>query len=366
MTAVDIRHVTRRYGDLLAVDDVSLQIDSGEFFTLLGPSGCGKTTLLRLIAGFEAADGGQIFLDRQDMADIAPEQRALHTVFQSYALFPHMTVADNIAFPLRMRAAERGAIRARVQRALADVRLPQMAARYPDELSGGQRQRVAIARTLVDEPKLLLLDEPLAALDLKLREQMRVELIKLQRQLGITFVYVTHDQSEALAMSQRIAVMNEGRLIQIDTPAAIYEFPQTRFVADFIGHCNLLAATVAALDAGSVQLDITGVGAIAARIDRPLQIGQRGVLALRPEKLHIAAAADQAAGNCLSAVIRQQLYLGDVTRYLLEVRADVTLEVLLPNATADHSNRLAVGDRVAVGWPPDAGWFIEAEEDSNA
>ena len=244
MALLEIRNVTRRFGDFTAVDGVSLGIEAGQFFTLLGPSGCGKTTLLRMIAGFDLPDGGSIFLNGEDLSNRPPEERPVRTVFQSYALFPHMTVEGNVAFPLKMAKTPAGQIGAKVAEALADVRLTGFGKRYPHELSGGQKQRVAIARALVTHPTVLLLDEPLAALDAKLREEMQFELINLQKEVGITFVYVTHDQTEALALSHRIAVMNAGRVEQEDEPSRIYGFPRTRFVADFIGHCNLLSGPV--------------------------------------------------------------------------------------------------------------------------
>src|SRR6187399_3320107 len=262
MALLEIRNVTRRFGDFSAVDGVSLGIEAGQFFTLLGPSGCGKTTLLRMIAGFDLPDGGSIFLNGEDLSARPPEDRPVRTVFQSYALFPHMTVEGNVAFPLKMAKTPAGQIGAKVAEALADVRLTGFGKRYPHELSGGQKQRVAIARALVTHPTVLLLDEPLAALDAKLREEMQIELINLQKEVGITFVYVTHDQTEALALSHRIAVMNKGKVEQVDEPSKIYGFPRTRFVADFIGHCNLLSGPVIANADGVVTVDVAGLGAV--------------------------------------------------------------------------------------------------------
>src|SRR5437763_3449527 len=244
MALLEIQGVTRRFGDFTAVDNVTLSIEAGEFFTLLGPSGCGKTTLLRMIAGFDLPDGGRILLSGKDLADTPPEARPVRTVFQSYALFPHMTVEGNVAFPLRMAKTPDREIAAKIDAALQDVRLTGFAKRMPQELSGGQKQRVAIARALVTHPTVLLLDEPLAALDAKLREEMQIELINLQKEVGITFVYVTHDQTEALALSHRIAVMSKGRVEQVDEPSRIYGFPRTRFVADFIGHCHLFSGAL--------------------------------------------------------------------------------------------------------------------------
>src|SRR5690348_12006682 len=228
MALLEIRNVTRHFGDYIAVDNVSISVEPGEFFTLLGPSGCGKTTLLRMIAGFDLPDSGQILLDGKDMVGTPPEKRPVHTVFQTYALFPHMTVADNIAFPLKMAGKTAQEIKARVQEALDDVRLSNFGTRFPHELSGGQKQRVALARGLVNRPRLLLLDEPLGALDAKLREEMQIELINLQKEVGVTFVFVTHAQDEALALSHRIAVMNRGNVEQIDEPSKIYGFPRNR------------------------------------------------------------------------------------------------------------------------------------------
>jgi spermidine/putrescine transport system ATP-binding protein len=240
MALLEIRNVTRRFGTFEAVKNVSFEVNAGEFFTLLGPSGCGKTTILRMIAGFDLPDEGSIVLDGVDLKETPPEKRPIHTVFQSYALFPHMTVVDNVAFPLKMAGASADDIRSKVKATLDLVHLSEKGDQYPHELSGGQKQRVALARSLVNRPRLLLLDEPLGALDAKLREQLQVELMSLQRDVGITFVFVTHSQAEALALSHRIAVMNAGRIEQLDEPSKIYGFPNNRFVADFIGNCNLL------------------------------------------------------------------------------------------------------------------------------
>ena len=291
MSLLEIRNVTRRFGDFTAVDGVSLEIEAGEFFTLLGPSGCGKTTLLRMIAGFDLPDGGSIFLNGEDLSNRPPEERPVRTVFQSYALFPHMTVEGNVAFPLKMAKTPAGEIGAKVAEALADVRLTGFGKRYPHELSGGQKQRVAIARALVTHPTVLLLDEPLAALDAKLREEMQFELINLQKEVGITFVYVTHDQTEALALSHRIAVMNAGRVEQKDEPSRIYGFPRTRFVADFIGHCNLLSGPVSGNANGIVTVEVAGLGAVRVAASSTLAPGRPGTVALRPEKIRIAAAS---------------------------------------------------------------------------
>src|SRR5258705_11598923 len=284
MALLEIQDVTRRFGDFTAVDRVTLAIEAGEFFTLLGPSGCGKTTLVRMIAGFDLPDGGHILLNGEDLTGRPPEARPVRTVFQSYALFPHMTVEGNVAFPLKMAKAPPAEINRKIAEALEDVRLTGFGKRFPHELSGGQKQRVALARALVTHPTVLLLDEPLAALDAKLREELQIELIKLQKEVGITFIYVTHDQTEALALSHRIAVMNAGHVEQEDEPSRLYGFPKTRFVADFIGHCNLLSGPVTANAEGIVTIDVASLGPVRVAADTSIAMGSPGTLALRPEK----------------------------------------------------------------------------------
>lgn len=359
MAQLELRNITRRFGDFTAADDISLQIESGEFFTLLGPSGCGKTTLLRMIAGFDVPDRGAVLLDGKDITHTPPEKRPVHTVFQSYALFPHLSVFDNIAFPLRMAGVDAKSIAPRVHKALADVRLEGMAERYPDALSGGQKQRVAIARALINRPKLLLLDEPLAALDLKLREQMQIELINMQKEIGITFVYVTHDQGEALALSHRIAVMNHGRIVQIGEPSRIYEFPDSRFVADFIGTCNLLEAEVIGRDGDSIRAQVRGVGDVRAGTHDGANAGARGAIALRPEKVRIdmklTASADE---NLFAGTVHDVLYLGDVSVYRVETAQGGIVEALLPNAAARGAKIFDIGDAVQIAWHWEAGHFL--------
>jgi spermidine/putrescine transport system ATP-binding protein len=359
MALLEIRNVTRRFGDFTAVDNVSLSIEAGEFFTLLGPSGCGKTTLLRMLAGFDAPDAGRIELDGRDMADIPPEARDVHTVFQSYALFPHMTVEENIAFPLKMAKVPHERIGARVEEVLEDVRLTGMGRRYPNELSGGQRQRVAVARALINRPKLLLLDEPLAALDAKLKESVQLELIALQKEIGITFIYVTHDQGEALALSHRTAVMNHGRVEQVDEPSRIYGYPKNRFVADFIGQCNLLEGEVKSRAGERMTMALDGIGEVTA-IDTENDLpGTRGVLALRPEKVAIGASLPEDPElNRFQGQVHDFLYLGDVTVYIVELASGTRVEALLPNSAAGRAKFFEPGDRVEVGWRFDAGHFL--------
>jgi spermidine/putrescine transport system ATP-binding protein len=359
MALLEIEEVSRRFGDFTAVDRVSLAIEAGEFFTLLGPSGCGKTTLLRMIAGFDLPDGGTIRLNGEDLADRPPEARPVRTVFQSYALFPHMTVEGNIAFPLQMARTPAAQIPGKVAEALEDVRLTGFGHRFPHELSGGQKQRVAIGRALVTRPTVLLLDEPLAALDAKLREEMQIELINLQKEVGITFIYVTHDQTEALALSHRIAVMNKGRVEQLDEPSRIYSYPRTRFVADFIGTCNLLSGPVLASEGGIVTLDVAGLGPVRVAADAAVVKGGTGAIALRPEKIRLqAAGAGFAEDNRFRGTVSEFLYQGDVTVYIVTTSGGARTEALLANSAAGRTKFFEVDDPVEIGWPAAAGHYI--------
>jgi spermidine/putrescine transport system ATP-binding protein len=356
---LDIQRVTRRFGDFTAVDDVSLAIEAGEFFTLLGPSGCGKTTLLRMIAGFDLPDAGRILLNGKDLADTPPERRPVRTVFQSYALFPHMTVEGNVAFPLQMTRAPASERKARIEGALEDVRLTGFNKRYPHELSGGQRQRVAIARALVTHPTMLLLDEPLAALDAKLREDLSIELINLQKEVGIAFVYVTHDQSEALALSHRIAVMNRGRVEQLDEPSKIYGFPRSRFVADFIGHCNLFSGPIASREGDVVAVDVDGLGRVRVGVHGESANVANGTVAVRPEKIRIAAGAPEGTPeNHFRGNVEDLLYTGDVTVYRVSTQGGAKVEALLANSQSGRAKFFEVGDAVEMSWPVAAGHFI--------
>ncbi|MCL4687691.1 MAG: ABC transporter ATP-binding protein [Burkholderiales bacterium] len=359
MPLLEIKGVTRRFGDLVAVDGVSLAIEAGEFFTLLGPSGCGKTTLLRMIAGFDEPDQGALFLDGRPLAGIPPEKRPVHTVFQSYALFPHMTVAGNIAFPLEMAGKPREEIARRVAETLALVHLEEKGEAYPHELSGGQKQRVALARGLVNRPRLLLLDEPLGALDAKLREEMQVELINLQRDVGVTFVFVTHAQQEALALSHRIAVMNRGRVEQLDTPERLYTAPASRFVADFIGKINLVDVEVTGNAHGRAGLRSPALGDLAAEPGNGAMPGERGVLALRPELVRVAARGETVdLRNRFPGTVRELLYLGDVTLYKVQLEAGPVIEALLANSAPGRARLFKAGDAVTVAWRHDAGVFL--------
>jgi spermidine/putrescine transport system ATP-binding protein len=359
MALLEIQDVTRRFGDFTAVDRVSLSIEAGEFFTLLGPSGCGKTTLLRMIAGFDLPDGGRILLGGEDLAARPPEGRPVRTVFQSYALFPHMTVEGNVAFPLKMAKTAPREIAGKIAEALEDVRLTGFGKRFPHELSGGQKQRVAIARALVTHPTVLLLDEPLAALDAKLREEMQIELINLQKEVGITFVYVTHDQTEALALSHRIAVMNKGHVEQLDAPSRIYSFPTTRFVADFIGTCNLFAGPVSANEAGLVTVDVEGLGRVRVAATPDVVTGTPGAIALRPEKILLGAKAPAAAAdNHFRGTVSDFLYHGDVTVYIVTTPGGAKVEALSANSAAGRTKFFEVGDDVELSWPAAAGHYL--------
>jgi spermidine/putrescine transport system ATP-binding protein len=359
MALLELRNVTRRFGSLEAVKNVSLAIEAGEFFTLLGPSGCGKTTILRMIAGFDAPDEGDILLDGQSLSGVPPEQRPLHTVFQSYALFPHMTVAGNVAFPLEMAGRPKDEIRRRVGEALELVHLVAKAESFPHEISGGEKQRVALARGLVGRPRLLLLDESLGALDAKLREQMQIELIALQRQVGIAFVFVTHAQDEALALSHRVAVMRAGRIEQCDEPDRLYTQPANRFVADFIGKVNLIDVEVLAASKVLLALRAPGLGEIAASDPRPLRAGESGTFALRPELIRIFGRKESAdLKNRFEGKVKELLYLGDVTLYKVELANGFVIEALMPNAAPGRAKFHEVGDPVAVCWRHDAGLYL--------
>jgi putative spermidine/putrescine transport system ATP-binding protein len=325
--AVRLSGIRRNYGEVAAVAGVDLDIATGEFFTMLGPSGSGKTTTLRVIAGFERPDAGHVELDGVDVTGVAPSQRNVNTVFQDYALFPHMSVLDNVEYGLRVRGIRRAERRAKARDVLERVRLPNVGSRRPSELSGGQRQRVALARSIVNSPSLLLLDEPLGALDLKLRQEMQVFLKELQRELGITFVYVTHDQEEALTMSDRLAVFNNGRIEQIGTPAEVYEHPETEFVADFVGVSNVLERG-----------------------------GRR--FTIRPEK--IAMGGEDGAGE--PGVVREVVYVGMVTRYVVDLDGGGTLVVVQQNLETSSQQALeARGRRVRLSWRPEHTYEIGKE-----
>ena len=348
---IQIRNVVKRFpGGTTAVDDISFDIGQNEFFALLGPSGCGKTTLLRMIAGLETPTEGQIIIDGEDMAFTPPNQRPVNMVFQSYAVFPHMSVLQNVEYGLMVTGTPRAETTKRAKEALEMVQLGHLGERRPDQLSGGQRQRVALARALVKRPKVLLLDEPLSALDAKLREAMQLELARLQKTVGITFIIVTHDQDEALSMADRIAVMNAGSVSQIATPVALYEAPASRFVADFIGKVNLIDADVTGAKGKEVACKAKGLGDILVPSNHPAK--GKVTLAVRPEKLTLAATEPKKAGLIkLSGKVRDVSYYGD-TSHVIVTAGGLELSVNVQN-DARRSSIIARGQNVWVSWAPD-------------
>jgi len=347
---VVIAHLSKRFGSVVAVDDLNLSIDGGEFITLLGPSGSGKSTTLMMIAGFDHPDRGEIYIGAQPVVRIPPHRREIGMVFQNYALFPHMTVAENVTFSLKQRRIAKSEMSARLAETLEIVRLRGYETRFPRQLSGGQQQRVALARAIIFRPRVLLMDEPLSALDKQLREELQFEIKRLHRQLGITFIYVTHDQREALIMSDRIAVMREGRLEQLGTPTDLYDRPATRFVATFIGESNLLVGAVTAIGADRITVNIGSV-AVSAISNGRHAIGARATLSIRPEKIVIreSAVTPRAADlNVLPAQIRDVTFVGEMNRYVLDLAPGATI-------VAKQEHRYGVltkepGERVMVEW----------------
>ncbi len=326
--------VTKRFAGFAAVDGLSLDIQENEFFALLGPSGCGKTTLLRLLAGFEIPDDGRILLAGEDLSAVPPYRRPVNMMFQSYALFPHLSVENNIAFGLRQDGLERNEIAARVAEMLALVKLEAFAKRKPHQLSGGQRQRVALARSLVKRPRVLLLDEPLAALDRRLREDTRFELMELQSKLKLSFVIVTHDQEEAMTVADRIGVMNHGRLVQVGVPAEIYEQPNSRWVADFVGDVNLIEGRVVSIDGDHVVAESADIPVLHVKHNQPLRPGNTIWIALRPEKVRIAREPPPSMEqNCLAGQVWDIGYLGDVSIYKVRAKSGLEMKAAVSNVT---------------------------------
>ncbi len=373
MPEADVRldRVTKRYGDVTAVDDMTLEVREGEFFSLLGPSGCGKTTTLRMIGGFEEVTAGTVELGGQDVTDLPPFKRATNTVFQNYALFPHLSVFENIAFGLRRRKTPTSDIRHQVAFMLKLVELPGYEERMPNQLSGGQQQRVALARALVNNPRVLLLDEPLGALDLKLRKQMQVELKRIQSEIGITFIFVTHDQDEAMTMSDRIAVMRHGRIEQLGAPEELYERPQTGFVAGFLGVSNLLDGEVSGRDGDLVEIRLPDGAVVRAPADATngatsVQVG------IRPEKLRVVARETDAAApdattntNALDGTVLDASYIGVSTQYLIETTDGHKLTVYAQNLeTSGAIGTLADGEAVRLTWNPRHTFVIDRLERS--
>ena len=353
--SVRLRGVSKRFGDLTAVREMDLDIPRGEFFTMLGPSGCGKTTTLRMIAGFEEPSDGTVLLDGEDVTGLPPFKRATNTVFQTYALFPHLSVERNVAFGLQRKRVSKEEIRRRVSEELERVGLAAHANRKPRQLSGGQQQRVALARALVNRPAVLLLDEPLGALDLKLRKQLQVELKRIQQDVGITFVYVTHDQEEALTMSDRIAVMNHGVIEQLGEPEEIYERPRTTFVAGFIGVSNLMPGEVVSTGTGTAELRLDA-GVTVRTGAAGVSVGERAHAVVRPEKLQLrrvnGAAPDGRAS--VDGQVESSLYMGTATQVIVRLTDDTRMTVLVPNTDEEARRHLpAAGDPARLTWSSD-------------
>jgi putrescine transport system ATP-binding protein len=358
-----IENVTRKFGDFVAVNDVSLDVNRGEIFCLLGGSGSGKTTLLRMLAGFETPTSGKIYIDGQDMSGIPPYERPVNMMFQSYALFPHMSVEKNVAFGLEQERIGRAEIRRRVGEILEIVKMTPYLARKPHQLSGGQRQRVALARALVKRPKLLLLDEPLAALDRKLREHTQFELINIQEQLGVTFIVVTHDQEEAMTLSSRMGVMNHGQIVQVGTPTDIYEFPATRFVADFIGSVNMFEGKLVEDEPDFVRIRCEEAQTtIYVNHGISSAPGATVWVAVRPEKISIArqppAVVDghghgaMPQENVVQGIVKGIAYMGDMSIYLVQTESGKTIRVTLPNTARHTEDRITWDETVYVSWHP--------------
>jgi spermidine/putrescine ABC transporter ATP-binding subunit len=350
---VRFENIEKSFGSFKAVDGVTLDVPNNAFFALLGPSGCGKTTLLRMLAGFEHPTSGRILIDGEDMAGIPPNKRPVNMVFQSYAVFPHMTVRENVGYGLRVSGVPRGEIEPRVEEAIQMVRLDGFADRKPDKLSGGQRQRVALARALVKKPKLLLLDEPLSALDKKLREDMQLELVRLQQEVGISFVIVTHDQDEALSMADLIAVMNRGRVLQVAQPWDLYEEPNCRFVADFIGEMNLFEGRMLSADGGQARLDLKGIGLVDVPWDYPATSDV--ALAVRPEKMRLYREEPELGWVRLPGKVAQVAYFGDNSQVFVETSQAGRVVVLRHNQSRSRDEPYRAGTDCWVAFEPNDG-----------
>ena len=359
---LEFRGVAKRFGTIQAVADVSLDIKKGEFYSLLGPSGCGKTTMLRIAAGFEEPDRGRVLLDGRDITELPPNKRKVNTIFQSYALFPHLTVRENIAFGLAIAKRPKREINAEVEKMLHLIQMADQAEKKPDLLSGGQKQRVAVARALINKPDVLLLDEPLAALDLKLRQKMLIELDLIHDEVGITFLYVTHDQAEAMSLSDRIAVMDSGRIEQIGSPAEIYESPRTSFVAAFIGDTNFLEGRVLDCpDQDYCRLAIAGLPEILSFNDKGLRAGQPIYLSIRPEKVHISheRPEEKPRRNYVPAVVEDMIYLGSTTKYWVRAQG-YRIQVLRPHSRYFLDEKpLRWKDEVWIWWHADDGFMLD-------
>ncbi len=353
---IGVRGVSKRFDDTLALDDVSFALDEGEFFALLGPSGCGKTTLLRIIAGFEAPDQGEILLDGNDITALGANRRPVNLMFQSYALFPHMTVRANVSYGLEMEKLSRAEIKRRVDEVLEMTELTSFVQRKPDQLSGGQRQRVALARALVKRPRVLLLDEPLGALDRKLREQMQIELKRLQTELALTFVVVTHDQEEALVMADRIALMHEGKVVQLDSPEALYERPSSRFAADFIGVSNFVDGRVV-----SNGLNVADVGVLTVA-EVPDTLGQNASLVVRPERIRLSKTDKLAGYNALRGTIKNIAYHGQDRNLHVVVQGMARPLMARVSAADDEYGGYTAGQEIWCNWRPQHGRIVSNDD----
>ena len=360
---ISINHVTKDFGSVRAVNDANFEIAEGEFFSLLGPSGCGKTTLLRILAGFEVPSAGSIYIDGRDVTLLAPNHRPVNMVFQNYAIFPHLNVASNIAFGMRKSGLSKAELTERIEEMLELIRLPGYGERGAHELSGGQRQRVALARALIKQPKVLLLDEPLGALDKKLREQMQIELRQLQQQVGITFVFVTHDQEEALTLSDRIAVMSQGDVLEISTPGELYEAPRSRFVADFIGTMNFFDCIVGDYRGGVLSADSAELGPVrVACTTPPAAPGEGFVLAIRPEKFQLVFDDAGASANSVRGRMGPSAYLGDRSHFYVYLEGrNEPVSVALPNLARSLDRIRGVDQEVWLTWPEDAAVLLPRE-----
>jgi putrescine transport system ATP-binding protein len=356
---IRFRNVTKKFGDFVAIDDLTVDIFEQEFFALLGPSGCGKTTMMRMLAGFENPTEGSIELAGSNIAGVPANKRAVNMMFQSYALFPHLSVWDNIAFGLRRESRDKSAISARVEEMLKLTRLEKFARRKPHQISGGQRQRVALARSLAKAPKLLLLDEPLGALDAKLREATQFELMDIQEKTGTTFVIVTHDQEEAMTVASRIAVMDEGKIIQVATPDRIYEAPESVYVADFIGDVNILGGRIVSEDAGTFGLQwAEGQPPVTADSEKPFAKGQQAHLAVRPEKVAIHTEKPDDVDNLLQGKVHDIAYLGNLSTYHVEVSGGQIIKAQIANTRRLSRRSITWEDDVWVSWTKTAGVLL--------
>ncbi|MDR1766634.1 MAG: ABC transporter ATP-binding protein [Lachnospiraceae bacterium] len=355
---IELVGLTKTFSQTTAVNNMNLDVYRGEFLTFLGPSGCGKTTTLRMIAGFEEPTAGQIILGGKNCEALPPEKRDVNTVFQNYALFPHLSIRDNIAFGLKLKKLPKPTIRDKVEQAICLVKLEEHVAKKPSQLSGGQKQRVAIARAIVNEPKVLLLDEPLGALDLKLRKEMQLELKHLQKTLGITFIYVTHDQEEALTMSDRIVVMNRGNIEQVGVSEEIYESPRTRFVADFIGETNLIAGVVTIKGAGFTQVESCRKR-YSIEGDYPYRTGEALTICVRPENIHFTRnIADVGNYNCMEGIYEESVYVGNMVKHILRNPAGETITI---NRLTRKGEHFEPGQAVGFCWSPKRAVLVDAQ-----